>query len=66
MRSPIYHTTPGASQEEFDVMNWLSTEGLSQKGIDRFLKLQYASTGMSYVSALKITDHYFIIVHLLR
>jgi hypothetical protein len=49
---------PWASQEEFDVVNWLSTEGLSQKGIDRFLKLQYASIGTNYPSAHKINDHY--------
>ena len=57
---------PWASQEEFDVANWLSSEGLSQKGIDRFLKLQYASINMSYASTHKITVHYFIIFHLLR
>ena len=39
-RLPFY---PWASQSEFDVVEWLSTEGLSQKAIDRFLKLQYVS-----------------------
>lgn len=36
-----YH--PWASKEEFEVVNWLSSEGLSQGAINRFLKLQYVS-----------------------
>lgn len=39
-RLPFY---PWASQSEFEVVEWLSTEGLSQKAIDRFLNLQYVS-----------------------
>lgn len=36
-----YH--PWVSQEEFEVVNWLSREGMSQGAINRFLKLQYVS-----------------------
>ncbi len=46
-RLPFY---PWASQEEFDVVEWLSTEGLSQRAIDRFLKLSYVSL-LSWVSS---------------
>lgn len=34
---------PWSSQKEFEIVNWLSTEGLSQSAIDRFLALSYVS-----------------------
>jgi hypothetical protein len=44
-RLPFY---PWASQCKFDVVEWLLTEGLSQKAIDRFLNLQYVSLTFSF------------------
>lgn len=37
---PFY---PWASQAEFELVNWLSTEGLSQGAIDRYLALDWVS-----------------------
>lgn len=39
---PFY---PWASRAEFEIVNWLATEGLSQKAIDRFLQSKYVSFG---------------------
>lgn len=48
---------PWSSQKEFDIVNWLSTEGLSQSAIDRFLSLPYVSLRILTIQLLSIKQH---------
>ncbi|KAF9511421.1 hypothetical protein BS47DRAFT_1363801 [Hydnum rufescens UP504] len=55
---PLFPFKPWADEEEFEVIAWLLTEGLSQAAIDHFLKLSYIQKHpFSFRSAKEMNSH---------
>lgn len=56
--SPRHPFFPWASEDEYKLVEWLSTEGLSQGAIDRYLKLEQVSCKSLYLARFEpnLTD----------